>query len=73
MSNEPGFFDYVCWNSDKFAMLFALEVFGFLLSLGAMFATAPQTPTHAIASLNVLGAGVLGTGTGLLLYFCHKR
>ena len=72
MSHEPKFFDYVCSNADKFALLFAFEVLAGLLSLALFLGTEPGTAAHVVGVLNLVGVAVLGTATGAILLKCHR-
>jgi hypothetical protein len=72
MSRRPEFFDYVCSNADKFALLFSLEVLAGLLSFAIFLTTAPGTALRVITILNIVGVVVIGGFTGALLWKCHQ-
>lgn len=72
MSRRPGYFDFVCSNADKFALLFAMEVLAGLLSLAILFTTAPGTASRVVTILNLAGVTVIGGFTALLLWKCHQ-
>ncbi|WP_227356392.1 hypothetical protein [Haladaptatus salinisoli] len=72
MSNAPTFFDYVCSNTDKFAMLFAFECLAGALSLALFLWTEPGTATRVVGILNLAGIAVLGAATGAILLKCHR-
>ena len=73
MSTQPTLFDFVCSNSDKFAMLLVFEVVAGVLSLALLFGTEPGTATHVVVVLNLVGVGVLGVATAAILLKCHRR
>lgn len=73
MSNAPGFFDYVCANADKLALMLALETLAGLLSVGFFLAAEPGTPVRVVSGLNVLGVLGIGGFTAALLWKCHSR
>ncbi|WP_227378664.1 hypothetical protein [Haladaptatus halobius] len=72
MSTAPTFFDYVCSNADKFAMLFAFECLAGALSLALFLGTEPGTATHVVGVLNLVGIAVLGTATAAILLKCYR-
>lgn len=72
MSRSPTFFDYVCSNSDKFAMLFAFECLAGALSFVFFLGTEPGTASHVVGILNLVGAGVLAVPTAGILLKCHR-
>ncbi len=72
MNRSPTFFDYVCSNADKFAILLAFECLAFLLSLVLFFSSEPGTATRVVGVLNLAGLAVLGTGTSAILLKCHR-
>lgn len=73
MDHTPTIFDYVCSNSDKFAMLFAFECLAGLLSVAFVLGTEPGTSTHVVSILNLVGIAILGTATAAILLKCHRR
>jgi hypothetical protein len=73
MTRQPSFFDFVCSNADKFALLFVMEVLAGLLSLAIFFATAPGTAARVVTILNLAGVAVIGSFTAALLRKCHRR
>ncbi|WP_266081398.1 hypothetical protein [Haladaptatus caseinilyticus] len=72
MSHGLSLFDYVCSNTDKFALLFAFECLAGVLSIALFFWTEPGTATHVISLLNAVGAGALGAVTGVVLLKCYR-
>lgn len=72
MSHEPTFFDYICSNADKFALLFAFEVLAGALSLVLFLGTEPGTATHVVGVLNLVGIAVLGSATAAILLKCNR-
>ncbi|SIR65754.1 hypothetical protein SAMN05421858_3171 [Haladaptatus litoreus] len=72
MSHSPSFFDYVCSNADKFAMLLVFECVAGALSLALFLGSEPGTATHVVGVLNVLGAAVLAVATTAILLKCHR-
>ncbi|WP_158059649.1 hypothetical protein [Halorussus halophilus] len=72
MSHDPTFFDYVCSNADKFAMLFAFECLAGLFSLVLLLGTEPGTASYVVGLLNLAGVTVLGVPTATILLKCHR-
>lgn len=72
MSHDPTFFDYVCSNADKFAMLFAFECLAGLFSLVLLLGTEPGTASYVVGLLNLAGVTVLGVPTAAILLKCHR-
>lgn len=73
MSRTPGYFDYLCANADKFALLLALEALAGVVSLFLYVFSAPGSAARAVSALNVFGVVVLGGFTAAVLWRCHRR
>lgn len=73
MSQNPGLFDYICANADKFSILLTLELLVGLLSVGFFVLAEPGTPVRVVSGLNVIGVAVIGGFTAALLWKCHNR
>ncbi len=72
MTRSLTVFDYVCSNSDKFALLLAFECLAGLLSLVLFFGSEPGTAQHVVSVLNIVGASVLGAATAAILLKCYR-
>lgn len=72
MPDNLTFFDYVCSNADKFAILLALECLAGVVALVLFVGSTPGTATHAVAILDLVGVSVLGTGTAAILLKCYR-
>lgn len=72
MPNGLTFFDHVCSNADKFAILLALECLAGIVSIAVFIGTEAGTAAHAVAILDLIGVSVLGTCTTAILLKCYR-